>query len=185
MDRRTLFEGSGRIDCRQLLRSISGGGASRHTRGTVREGTPRRRHLAIRGPLEQFVQCRRGRLVKIDDPLSACRQAPDGAACQAFFKQMRNPYFISDNPALTETSGWVDAWTSAPSAYVVKVQSTAGVVATVDFARENNLRLVIKGGGHSYQGTSDAPRLAANRIVPAGPCLTGLRPTKWRAIRCR
>jgi FAD/FMN-containing dehydrogenase len=27
----------------------------------------------------------------------------------------------------------------------------------VNFARENNLRLVIKGGGHSYQGTSDAP----------------------------
>jgi FAD/FMN-containing dehydrogenase len=98
-----------------------------------------------------------GRLVKIDDPLGACRQAPDGAACQAFFKEMRNPYFISEHPALTETSGWVDAWNSAPSAYAVKVQSTADVVAAVNFARENNLRLVIKGGGHSYQGTSDAP----------------------------
>ena len=70
---------------------------------------------------------------------------------------MRNPYFISENPALTETSGWVDAWNSRPSAYAVKVQSTADVVAAVNFARENNLRLVIKGGGHSYQGTSDAP----------------------------
>ena len=27
----------------------------------------------------------------------------------------------------------------------------------VNFARENNLRLVVKGGGHSYQGTSNAP----------------------------
>jgi FAD/FMN-containing dehydrogenase len=27
----------------------------------------------------------------------------------------------------------------------------------VNFARENDLRLVIKGGGHSYQGTSNAP----------------------------
>lgn len=98
-----------------------------------------------------------GRLVKLDDPLASCRVAPDGAACQAFFKEMRNPYFISDNPALTETSGWVDAWNSAPSAYAVKVQSTKDVVAAVKFARENNLRLVIKGGGHSYQGTSDAP----------------------------
>jgi FAD/FMN-containing dehydrogenase len=98
-----------------------------------------------------------GRLVKLDDPLASCRVAPDGAACQAFFKEMRNPYFISDNPALTETSGWVDAWNSAPSAYAVKVQSTKDVVAAVNFARENNLRLVIKGGGHSYQGTSDAP----------------------------
>ena len=30
------------------------------------------------------------------------------------------------------------------------------VVAAVNFARENNLRLVVKGGGHSYQGTSNA-----------------------------
>ena len=27
----------------------------------------------------------------------------------------------------------------------------------MNFARENNLRLVVKGGGHSYQGTSNAP----------------------------
>ena len=34
---------------------------------------------------------------------------------------------------------------------------TAHVVAAVDFAREHHLRLVIKGGGHSYLGTSNAP----------------------------
>ena len=34
---------------------------------------------------------------------------------------------------------------------------TGDVVAAVNFARENNLRLVIKGGGHSYLGTSNAP----------------------------
>jgi len=98
-----------------------------------------------------------GRLVRLDDPLASCRAAAEGAACQSFFKEMHNPYFISENPALTETSGWVDAWNSVPSAYAVKVQSTADVVAAVNFARENNLRLVVKGGGHSYQGTSDAP----------------------------
>jgi FAD/FMN-containing dehydrogenase len=26
----------------------------------------------------------------------------------------------------------------------------------VNFARENNLRIVVKGGGHSYQGTSNS-----------------------------
>jgi hypothetical protein len=31
------------------------------------------------------------------------------------------------------------------------------VVAAVNFARENNLRLVVRGGGHSYLGTSSAP----------------------------
>ena len=35
-------------------------------------------------------------------------------------------------------------------------RTTEDVVAAVDFARENNLRLVVKGGGHSYQGTSNA-----------------------------
>src|SRR3984893_7351274 len=98
-----------------------------------------------------------GRLVRIDDPLAPCRRAPEGPACQAFFKEMKNPYFLSEDPALTETSGWVDAWSSAPSAYAVKVRSTADVVAAVNFARQHRLRLVIKGGGHSYQGTSDAP----------------------------
>ena len=97
-----------------------------------------------------------GRLVQLDDPLAACRADPDGEACKAFLAEMRNPYFISDNPALTESSGWVDAWTSRPSAYAVKAQTTADVVAAVNFAREHDLRLVVKGGGHNYQGTSDS-----------------------------
>jgi FAD/FMN-containing dehydrogenase len=39
---------------------------------------------------------------------------------------------------------------------VVAARTTDDVVAAVDFARENNLRVVVKGGGHSYQGTSNA-----------------------------
>jgi FAD/FMN-containing dehydrogenase len=31
------------------------------------------------------------------------------------------------------------------------------VAAAVNFARKYRLRLVVKGGGHSYQGTSNAP----------------------------
>lgn len=80
-------------------------------------------------------------------PLTACRTAPEGASCAEAFKELKNPYYIGDQPALTQTSGWVDAWTSAPSVYAV---------AAVNFAREHNLRLVIKGGGHSYQGTSNS-----------------------------
>jgi FAD/FMN-containing dehydrogenase len=95
-----------------------------------------------------------GRLIKLDDPLAACRQAPDGGACEEFFNSLRNPYFISDDPVLTETSGWLDAWTSMPSVYAVMVENTEDVVAAVNFVRNNNLRLVVKGGGHSYQGTS-------------------------------
>ncbi len=70
---------------------------------------------------------------------------------------LHNPYYIGDQAGMTQTSGWVDAWKSTPSAYTVAAQTTAHVVAAVNFAREHNLRLVIKGGGHSYLGTSNAP----------------------------
>src|SRR4029434_487592 len=94
-----------------------------------------------------------GRLMEVKSPLAECRAAPNGAAGEEFFKQLKNPYYISDHPALTQTSGWVDAWTSAPSVYAVAAARTEDVVAAVNFVRENNLRLVVKGGGHSYQGT--------------------------------
>ena len=71
-------------------------------------------------------------------------------------KNIRNPYYIGDQPAGTEVSGWLDAWTPAPSAYAVVARTADHIVAAVNFAREKNLRLVVKGGGHSYLGTSNA-----------------------------
>jgi FAD/FMN-containing dehydrogenase len=70
---------------------------------------------------------------------------------------LANPFYIADQPGLTESSGWLDAWRSSPSAYVVAAQNTADVVAAVTFARAHNLRLVVKGRGHSYLGASSAP----------------------------
>ena len=93
----------------------------------------------------------------MNSPLSACREAPDGAACGDLFKELKNPYYIGDNVALTQTAGWVDAWESQPSVYAVAAETTGDVVAAVNFARDNNLRLVVKGGGHSYLGRSNAP----------------------------
>jgi FAD/FMN-containing dehydrogenase len=90
----------------------------------------------------------------VSSPLDTCRDTPDGASCAEVFRKLKNPFYIGNEPALTQTSGWVDAWTSAPSAFAVAAAKTADVVAAVRFARENNLRLVVKGGGHSYQGTS-------------------------------
>src|SRR5262249_39749503 len=112
-----------------------------------------------------------GRLIKVESPLAVCQTSPDSEACSTLLKQLRNPYYIGENPALTQTSGWVDAWTSAPSAYAVAAQKIEDVVAAVNFARENNLRLVVKGGGHSYKGTSNAAdslliwTRAMNRII--------------------
>ena len=97
-----------------------------------------------------------GHLIKVQSPFAACAAAPDGASCTDLFRELKNPYYIGDQVGLTQTSGWVDAWTSAPSAYAVAARGVEDVVAAVNFARDNKLRLVVKGGGHSYQGTSNA-----------------------------
>ena len=78
-----------------------------------------------------------GRLIRVASPLAGCISSSDAAACQALIKDLRNPYFIGDQPAGTQTAGWVDAWMSAPSVYAVAARTTEDVVAAVNFAREN------------------------------------------------
>jgi hypothetical protein len=97
-----------------------------------------------------------GQLIKVVPPLSACMGASPSEACAYFAKEIRNPYYLGDEVGLTQTLGWVGAWTSRPSVYAVAAKSAADVSAAVNFARTHNLRLVVKGGGHSYQGTSNA-----------------------------
>ena len=98
-----------------------------------------------------------GNLIAVDSPINACLSSPQSADCQTLFTNLKNPYYIGDNPGVTQTLGWVDAWATKPSVYAVAARNANDVVAAVNFARENNLRLVVKGGGHSYQGTSNAP----------------------------
>jgi FAD/FMN-containing dehydrogenase len=98
-----------------------------------------------------------GRLIEIETPLKACVDNPDAPACQELLRNLRNPFFVGDQPWATQSTGWVDAWTSAPSVYAVAAKTAADVSAAVNFAREHNLRLVVKGGGHSFHGTSNAP----------------------------
>lgn len=98
-----------------------------------------------------------GRLVRVRSPLDGCVADPSGVECLSVFRGLKNPYYIRDNVALTQTSGWADAWASRPSVWAVAARTTADVAAAVGFARRHRLRLVVKGGGHSYQGTSNAP----------------------------
>ncbi len=120
----------------------------------VRPGDPRWPSEATWAELDKRLG---GRLQKLQSPFTGCAAAPADAACAEALENLKNPYYLGDQPALTQTSGWLDAWTSQPSAYAVAAQGTADVVAAVNFARQHDLRLVVKGGGHSYQGTSGAP----------------------------
>ncbi|SEO33785.1 FAD/FMN-containing dehydrogenase [Luteibacter sp. UNC138MFCol5.1] len=81
----------------------------------------------------------------------------DAASRAEAVAQRGNAFYIGDQPALTQTSGWFGAWDSRPSAWALAAESADDVAAAVRFARRHRVRLVVKGGGHSYQGTSCAP----------------------------
>ena len=83
--------------------------------------------------------------------------AASKAACDEVAQNLRNPFYIGDQPGGTQVSGWLDAWTPAPSACGVKARNAQDVAQAVNFARTHNLRIVVKGGAHSYLGTSSAP----------------------------
>lgn len=80
----------------------------------------------------------------------------DAATRAEAIAQLKNPFYIGDQAALTQTSGYFGAWTSRPSAYALTAESAEDIAAAVNFARKHGVRLVVKGGGHSYQGTSCA-----------------------------
>ena len=141
------------IGCSQLSKTSAKRVAPSPAARRVRPGDPAWPSAASWERLNRGVG---GRLIKVESPLAACQNAPNSAEFSEFFRKLKNPYSIGDEPGLTQTSGWVDAWTSAPSVFAVAATKTEDVVAAVNFAREYNLRLVIKGGGHSYQGTSNS-----------------------------
>ncbi len=120
----------------------------------VRPGDPSWPSVASWEKLKQQVG---GNLSPVQFPLAVCQGASDTATCQDVIKNLDNPYYIGDQPGLTQTLGWANAWTTKPSVYAVAARNADDIAAAVNFARENRLRLVVKGGGHSYQGTSNAP----------------------------
>lgn len=87
----------------------------------------------------------------------ACAAAPGSPACAASLKNIRNPFYLGDDPGGTQVAGWLDAWTPQASRYAVRARNAQDVAAAVRFARVHDLRLVVKGGGHSYVGGSNAP----------------------------
>jgi len=159
MHRRSLLTGAAAIlGLRSLvflpLASVYAGVRAPAGRRRVRTGDPHWPGAAAWDKLNADVG---GSLIKGSPLLGACIADAANVGCRVAIQSLRNPLYIGDQPGGTQVSGWVDAWEPAASAYVVAARNAADVVAAVNFARSNNLRLVVKGGGHSYQGTSNAP----------------------------
>ena len=98
-----------------------------------------------------------GNLIEPHALFAPCVADAPGAACAQVSQNLRNPFYIGDQPGGTQVSGWLDAWTPAPSARAVKARNAQDVAHAVNFARTHNLRVVVKGAAHSYLGTSSAP----------------------------
>lgn len=160
MDRRRFLQGAAAASLLPLLgsRLLAPAWAGSQTAALRARVRPGDRGWPTPAQWEELRQAVGGRLIEVHVPsaLQTCLKAPGSAACQAVFAELRNPFYVGDQPGLTQSSGWYRAWTSRPSVYAVAANGAADVVAAIHFARKHNLRLVVKGGGHSYQGTSDA-----------------------------
>ena len=153
MRRRDILKHAAAMSSLSLISAVQVASATPTFR-RIRPGDPNWPNAASWQRLNQAVG---GKLIKGQSLLTSC--APDGSdsACADLEANLKNPFFLGDQPSGTQVSGWLNAWTPAPSAYVIHAHSSADVVAGVNFAREHRLRLVVKGTGHSYQGTSNAP----------------------------
>ena len=156
MHRRSLLKGMAAMIALppDLLSRAAANAAAASDFSRVRPGDPAWPSAESWAKLKEAVG---GNLIVVEPPFGACAADPQGAACTDALANIHNPFYIGDQPGGTQVSGWLDAWTPAPSAYAVKARSSADVAAAVSFARDNRLRLVVKGAGHSYQGTSNAP----------------------------
>ena len=96
-----------------------------------------------------------GKLQPLGVAKYGCASAATNVQC-APVEAWRNPFAVGDDPEMIQNVGWYGAWTFAPSQYTVIASNANDVARAVTFASKHHLRLVVKGGGHSYQGTSNS-----------------------------
>ncbi|MBI1362175.1 MAG: FAD-binding protein [Alphaproteobacteria bacterium] len=150
MNRRRLLAGMAAAPLLQACTTLT---APKGRTARVRPGSPDWPNEAEWSRLDKAV----GGLVRPQPVLAACDADAQGAACKDALSNLGNPFFLGDQAGATQVSGWYKAWKPEPSAYAVAARDARDVAAAVNFARKHRLRLVVKGGGHSYQGTSNAP----------------------------
>lgn len=81
----------------------------------------------------------------------------DPATREEALAHIDNQFYVGDQPGLTQTGAYYRAWTSTPSARVLAAESAQDIATAITWANRRRVRLVIRGGGHSYLGASNAP----------------------------
>ena len=66
-----------------------------------------------------------GNLIEVRPMFESCATEPNRAACREATQYVKNPYWLGDQAAGTQTSGLLDGWTPAPSTYAIRAQNTA------------------------------------------------------------
>jgi len=98
----------------------------------VRPGDPAWPSATSWGKLKQQVG---GNLIPVQFPLTVCQGTSESTSCQDLFKNLDNPFYIGDQPGLTQTLGWANAWTTKPSVYAVAAINPTGARIIRSFAR--------------------------------------------------
>lgn len=106
-----------------------------------------------------------GQLIRPSPPGAVCHPTQptyNAAACPAVQAGWETTIFHTDNPVSSIENNWNnDTCLPIPTVpcsgegypvYVVNATSAEDVKKGVDFARENNVRLIVKGTGHDYLG---------------------------------
>lgn len=93
-------------------------------------------------------------------------------AIDAFKTQLVGSVYPAGEPGYQEARSLWNAMIDKRPAMVVNCTGTADVAACVQFARENNLLVCIKGGGHNIAGLASAD----------GALMINLSPMKWVSV---
>jgi hypothetical protein len=68
-----------------------------------------------------------GNLIPVQFPFSILKSDPYSAAAKTLLENVKNPYYVGEQPGLTEALGWVDAWATKPSAYAVAARNAQDI----------------------------------------------------------
>jgi hypothetical protein len=121
MNRRKLLAHAGILPLLPLVRApltARALGAEAVSGSTMRRVRPSDPDWPNAASWEKFKEAVGGRLMKVEPLFASCENGA-AAFCNDVLAALKNPYYVGDQPAGTQTVGWVDAWTSAPSAYAV------------------------------------------------------------------